>query len=68
VNGPKERRSAGLATGLVCTASVGFALVDARGDVDPLLESADRHLRHAKDGGKDRWIARPETDLHVHAS
>jgi hypothetical protein len=25
-------------------------------------------LRDAKHGGKDRWIARSEPDLHVHAS
>jgi len=47
------------------TASVGYAVVDAEGDEDVLLEAADRRLRRAKDDGKDRWIARTEADLHV---
>jgi diguanylate cyclase (GGDEF)-like protein len=41
--------------GYKLTASVGYALVDEAGDVDSLLESADRRLRRAKGEGKDRW-------------
>jgi diguanylate cyclase (GGDEF)-like protein len=41
--------------GYKLTASVGYALVGDDGDVDSLLESADRRLRSAKGEGKDRW-------------
>jgi diguanylate cyclase (GGDEF)-like protein len=40
------------------TASAGLAILDtAGGDVDGLLDAADRELRRAKSGGKDRWDA-----------
>jgi diguanylate cyclase (GGDEF)-like protein len=50
------------------TASVGYAVVESEGDVDRLLDAADRRLRQAKDDGKDRWIARSEDDVSVQAS
>ena len=49
------------------TASVGYALVE-EGDADVLLEAADRRLRRAKDGGKDRWIARRRPTVRVQAT
>ena len=50
------------------TASVGYALVAEDGDVDSLLESADRRLRRAKGEGKDRWDAGSEVGVHVQAN
>jgi diguanylate cyclase (GGDEF)-like protein len=51
------------------TASVGYALVDGHGDVDTLLEGADRRLRRAKGEGKDRWDAgSEEAEVHVQAT
>ena len=47
--------------GYKLTASVGYALVGDDGDVDSLLESADRRLRRAKGEGKDRWTEAPVT-------
>jgi diguanylate cyclase (GGDEF)-like protein len=50
------------------TASAGYALVEGGGDVDSLLETADRRLRRAKGEGKDRWDAGSEVGVHVHAT
>ena len=52
------------------TASVGYALVqgEGEGDVDSLLEAADRRLRRAKGEGKDRWDAGSEVGVHVQAT
>lgn len=50
------------------TASVGYALVEGGGDVDSLLETADRRLRRAKGEGKDRWDAGSEVGVHVQAT
>jgi len=54
--------------GYKLTASVGYALVEEDGDVDSLLDSADRRLRRAKGEGKDRWEAGSEVDVRVHAT
>jgi diguanylate cyclase (GGDEF)-like protein len=50
------------------TASVGYALVEGGGDVDSLLETADRRLRRAKGEGKDRWDAGSGLEVHVQAT
>ena len=41
--------------GFKLTASAGYALAGADDEIDSLLEAADRRLRRAKEGGKDRW-------------
>jgi diguanylate cyclase (GGDEF)-like protein len=50
--------------GYQVTASVGYALIGTdEGNVDGLLEAADRHLHQAKVAGKDRWDAPSVSEL-----
>ena len=66
VEGMRDARPELSPPGYRLTASVGYAIAPEKsGDLDRLLEAADRHLHRAKVAGKDRWDAPSVSALSV---